>query len=188
MGRRFEFITGLSEMARSKSSLCVKSFWFILLISKPPLFIGGIWMCVSREHRWSLARPAPLRDGVFQPNTCLFSQCLLPSGVTVIALLILLQRLDSAAEKLWHCKALFTCESIIMFWISVIHLLCWKWHYIIKLLLDFRALRRSCFLSLTPCDSAGKCFTLCISVVPFYELWVAAGKYKRAWRSCFWCS
>lgn len=28
-------------MARSKSSLCVKSFWFILLISKPPLFYRG---------------------------------------------------------------------------------------------------------------------------------------------------
>lgn len=40
------------------------------------------------------------RDPAFQLNTCLFSQCLLPGGVTVIALSILLQRLDSAAEKL----------------------------------------------------------------------------------------
>lgn len=40
------------------------------------------------------------RDPAFRLSTCLFLQCLLPGDVTVIVLSILLQRLDTAAEKL----------------------------------------------------------------------------------------
>lgn len=95
------------------------------------------------------------------------------------------KKADRASEKVWHRKALFICESIIMLWISIIHLLVLKLTIYHKIALRFQSFEQKLFLSPASYGSAGKCLTLCISLVSFYESWVMAGKYKREQRSWF---
>lgn len=185
MGRRFGFMAGLWEMARSKSSLCVKSFWFILLISKPPLFYRGDVDVHLQRTQMEFGQTSTFE------RLCFSAKHVFILAVSASQWCYGDRTVDSSAKAWQRCWKALTLQSIVYLW---------KYYYVLNICysslvlkvtlyhkIALRALRRSCFLSLTPCDSAGKCFTLCISVVPFYELWVTAGKYKRAWRSCFWC-
>lgn len=101
--RRSGFITCLSEMAGSKSSLCVRRFWVTLLIFLPPFFFcrGDLDVCLLRRQM-----EFGQRGSAFWLNMCVFLQCLLPSDCTV-----------DLSAKAWHCcwQAL-TLQSIVYLW------------------------------------------------------------------------
>lgn len=69
-------------------------------------------MCVSREHRWSLARETlPFSETRVYSRSVFFLAVRrrLHRRPFCAGLAVLLKSFDK------HCKALFTCESIIMF-------------------------------------------------------------------------
>lgn len=170
-------------MAGSTSSLCLKSFWFILLISiTSPFYRGsgcvyledaaGIWTCHALQ------------------KLCLLVERVYSNSIRFAAVLLWFQRrsLWAAWQGFWRD---LTLQSIVYLqkYYYILHIyyssLVLKLTLHHKIALRFQSFEQKLFLSLDANDSTGKCRSLCISIVPFYELWVMAGKYKREQRSRF---